>query len=69
MTIHWELFRRIKVDVQLQDHVEGQKVPGLKRLVKAEAAKSNKYDKWSTAPFMAQNIFMVGFMEIKLRLC
>lgn len=37
--IHWELFGRIKVYVQLQE----QKVPGHKRLVKAEVAKPNKH--------------------------
>lgn len=55
--IHWELFRRIKVYVQLQDRGEGQKVPGHKRLVKDEAAKPSKNDKLSAGAFMAQSIF------------
>lgn len=55
--IHWKLFRRIKVYVQLQDRVEGQKVPGHKRLVKDEAAKPSKNDKLSTGALTMQNIF------------
>lgn len=49
---HWELFRKIKVYVQLQDHVDGQKVPVHKRPVKAKAAKPNKYGKWGTGTIL-----------------